>query len=116
SPDQSLHLQDAYSGENLRDSHLGVEDDVVDARRVALDGFQYGGLRLIELQLDRMADFAAVVAWRGGNQRAQLLQHVVHRFDQLRSVPNQSVAAARVAAIDASGDGEDVAALFHGMA
>ena len=45
-PDQSLHLQDAYSGENLRDSHLGVEDDVVDARRVALDGFQYGGLRL----------------------------------------------------------------------
>ena len=60
-----------------------------------------------------MMDHLAVAARGGLDQRAKLFQHVVGRFDQLRPVADQLVAAARRAAIDVARHGEHLAALLH---
>ena len=94
------------------------DDDVVDVDRLVVDRREHGFFRLVELQLGRMADRLTVAVAgkrRGRGQRAQLLQHVIDRFDQLRAVANQAVAAARRAAIDAAGHGKHLAALLHGV-
>src|SRR5690242_15533561 len=90
----------------------GCRDDVVDQCCFLLDGLQDLRLHPVRLWFGGMADCFAVGCLRGRGEWPELFQDVVDAFDELCSVANQGVAAARRMTIDLTWDSEDLAALF----